>query len=270
MVHVVWRETDVAAQGVTLHVRRIVEPAAPPIVLLHGLGVAGTVWQAFARRLAPRYAAVAPDLRGHGSSDAPPGGYAPADYARDLVGLFDGFVEPPAPLLGHSLGSLVALALADLRPDLVSALVLVDPPVDAERRNGDVPEVYRLRGAPAGQLEEYLLRSNPAGGTLLAQSLAALFRQAADAAFEEVLGASRGFPAIWERARRVSCPTLVVQANPALGGVLGDEAARELTGSLSHGTLVKLEDATHAVHASQPAELARAVLAFLERASPPA
>ena len=54
---------------------------------LHGLGVGGSVWQAFARRLLPHLAAVAPDLRGHGQSDAPPAGYEPTDYANDLIEL---------------------------------------------------------------------------------------------------------------------------------------------------------------------------------------
>ena len=67
-----WQEEIVPAGGVQLHVRRVVTPPAPPLLLLHGLGVTGSVWVPFARRLAPRYAAVAPDLRGHGASDEPP------------------------------------------------------------------------------------------------------------------------------------------------------------------------------------------------------
>ncbi len=266
MVHVAWEETDVPAGSLSLHVRRMVEPKAPPIVLLHGLGVAGAVWQAFARRLAPRYAAVAPDLRGHGASDTPPSGYEPADYARDLTALFDGFVARPAPVLGHSLGSLVALALADLRPDLVSALVLVDPPVDPEHRNGDVRQVFQLRHEHARALEEYLLASNPGGGKLLAESLARMFRQASDAAFEAMLTGPAGFPEAWERARRVDRPTLVVQADPDAGGVLGAAAAERFTAALPRGSLLKIEGADHAVHASQPARLAGGVLAFLDEA----
>ena len=47
-------------------------PRRSRVLLLHGLGVGGSIWQAFARRLLPDLAAVAPDLRGHGQSDAPP------------------------------------------------------------------------------------------------------------------------------------------------------------------------------------------------------
>ncbi len=263
MVQVRWQTTSVPAGTVHLRVRRVVEPSAPPVLLLHGLGVAADVWQAFGRRLAPRYAAVAPDLRGHGESDAPAHGYDPIDYARDLVALFGELVSPPAPIVGHSLGSLVALALASLRPDLAFALVLVDPPLDAATPSRDAAEVFRLRHAPTGELEGYLLAQNPRGGRLLAETLARLFRRSADGAFEALLAEPPGHPRAWEWARRVQVPTLVVQADPAAGGVLGDAAAETLTRALPRGRLTKLPGASHAVHASHPAELAKAILDFL-------
>src|SRR5579859_5241206 len=179
-----WRE-DTSDGQVRLHVRRVVDPPAPPVLLLHGLGVGGSIWHAFARRLLPELAAVAPDLRGHGQSDAPASGYAPRDYATDLIELVEGqdwLAAEPVPVIGHSLGALVALALGDLRPDLVRWLVLLDPPLDPELRNPEVAAVAALRHAKPGELEAYLLDRNPGGGELLAQSLARLFRQASDAA----------------------------------------------------------------------------------------
>ena len=107
-----WREETLPGRGVQLHVRRVVDPPAPPVVLLHGLGVGGLVFQAFARRLLPHLAAVAPDLRGHGQSDAPPTGYALADYAADLIELVPD--DGQGLVVGHSLGALVAVALAEL------------------------------------------------------------------------------------------------------------------------------------------------------------
>src|SRR5216683_1296193 len=121
-----WREETVDGRGARLFVRCVIDPPAPPVLLLHGLGVGGSVFQAFARRLLPHLAAVAPDLRGHGQSDAPPAGYAPSDYALDMAELIQAGLTPPVPVIGHSLGALVALALADLRPDLVTWLVLLD------------------------------------------------------------------------------------------------------------------------------------------------
>jgi len=233
--------------------------------LLHGLGVGGSIWKSFARRLLPHLAAVAPDLRGHGQSDAPDAGYTPTDYATDLLELVEAELKPPVPVVGHSLGALVALAFAELRPDLLSWLVLLDPPLDPNLHNSEVPSVFRLRHAPAGELEAYLLERNPGGGPLLAQSLAKLFRQASDAAFEAMLDASDlegRAPAIAIQAGRIRLPVLVVQADPKRGGVLGDAAARAFVDRLANGQLLQIVGATHALHASHPAEVARAILDF--------
>jgi pimeloyl-ACP methyl ester carboxylesterase len=182
-----WEKETLPCGAVRLRLWRVVAPPAPPILLVHGLGVTGAVWVPFALPLAPRYAALAPDLRGHGASDEPATGYAPADYARDLIGLHDAVRLGATPVVGHSLGALVALALADLRPDLVTALVLVDPPLDAAIPYTDVRQVYRLRHEPAGALEAYLLAADPSGNRTQATALAGMFRQAADAAFEATL-----------------------------------------------------------------------------------
>jgi pimeloyl-ACP methyl ester carboxylesterase len=256
-VAVRWAEETVSGRGVALHVRRVVEPAAPPILLLHGLGVGGAVWQPFARRLAPHLAAVAPDLRGHGQSESPPHGYGLTDYAADLAEL----IEPGTPVVGHSLGALVAVALAEGWPERVAWLVLVDPPLDSNRRNPDIQQVYELRHAAPGELEQYLEKINPGGGRLLAEGLAKLFRQASDAAFEAMLDAPRGSPETWARAPHLRQPCLVIQAEPERGGVLSDSAAREFVTQLTAGRRHKI-DGPHALHASHPAEVAQAILDF--------
>lgn len=243
-----------------LHVRRVIEPVAPPILLLHGLGVSGAVWQAFARRLLPRFAAVAPDLRGHGQSDAPPDGYQSFDYSADCATLIDDLHLAPLPVVGHSLGALVALELAHDWPKLISWVVLLDPPLDAAISNADIPQVYRLRHAAPGELEAYLLEGNPRGGRLLAEQLARMFRQASDGAFETMLArADRA------AAPRVEQALLVLQADPGHGGVLGDAAAAALLNRQPRAELHRISGGSHALHASHPAEVARAILAFAER-----
>jgi pimeloyl-ACP methyl ester carboxylesterase len=229
------------------------------MLLLHGLGVSGSVFQAFARRLLPEWAAVAPDLRGHGQSDAPPTGYAPADHAADLIEMIQS--EPELgqallPVVGHSLGALVGMNLAALRPELVRWLVLLDPPFDPGSRNTEIEAVYRLRHAAPGELEAYLLERNPRGGELLAQALAREFRQASDVAFETMLSAPTA------EAVQVDVPTLVLQADPGHGGVLGDAAALAAARRLGNASLVKIPGASHAMHASKAAEVAAAIRAF--------
>jgi pimeloyl-ACP methyl ester carboxylesterase len=168
----------------------------------------------------------------------------------------------PVPVVGHSLGALVGLALAASRPDRVAALVLLDPPLDAARPNPDVPEVYRLRQAPPGELERYL-EDGGRNAPLVARVLAATFRQAASGVFEEYLAAPPGAPWAWDAAASLQMPALVIQADPQAGGVLGNEAARAFVSRLPQGKLVKLAGAPHALHAARAAEIAAEVNRFL-------
>jgi pimeloyl-ACP methyl ester carboxylesterase len=265
-----WEEQDVPAEGRRLHLRRAAGDGRP-LLLLHGLGVSGAVWQALARRLSPTWAPIAPDLPGHGESDpAAPGdpgdsggsgGYTPEALADAMAGLLDSLRIERVPVVGHSLGALVALALAVYHPQRVTGVVLLDPPLDPQRRNPDVTEVYRLRNGPPGALEDYLARTS--GSPLAARALSPIYRAAQDAAFETHLQAQPGAPWAWAEAPHVAAPVLLVQADPTLDGVLGDEAAEGFVARLPRGSLVKIDGARHAVHASHAADVACATLDFL-------
>lgn len=258
-----WQEQDIPANGLRLHIRRV-SGAGKPLLLLHGLGVSGAIWQALARRLAPPWAPIAVDLRGHGGSEHAAGGpnaYRPADYATDLAAVMDALEIARAPVIGHSLGGLVALALAVAHPGRVAALVLLDPPLDPQRRNADVAEVYRLRHAPPGELEAYLALGS--SSPLAARALAPVFRRAADAAFQAHLNDPPGAPWAWTAASQIAAPVLLVQADPAEDGVLGEAAAEEFIALVPNSRRVYIPGARHAVHASHPTNVSGAVLEFL-------
>src|SRR5579864_4820372 len=83
----------------------------PLLVLLHGLGATGDVWERWRPLLAQRWPGrwIAPDLPGHGGSAAL------ASYTFDgLAAAVAAVIEPgvPVTVLGHSLGGVVGLALA--------------------------------------------------------------------------------------------------------------------------------------------------------------
>jgi pimeloyl-ACP methyl ester carboxylesterase len=101
--------------------------ATGPMLLVHGWLGSSASWSAQLPRLRARRRAVAVDLRGHGASEAPAGGYAAADFAADLAAVVEALDLAPVVVLGHSLGASVASILAADRPDLVAGLVLVEP-----------------------------------------------------------------------------------------------------------------------------------------------
>ena len=97
----------------------------PTIVLLHGAGFDHTTWALHSRWFAHHgYGVLAPDLPGHGRSSGTP---LPsiADMADWTAALLDAAGAAKARLVGHSMGSLIALETAARHPAKVSALSLI-------------------------------------------------------------------------------------------------------------------------------------------------
>ncbi|MEV0806417.1 alpha/beta hydrolase [Micromonospora sp. NPDC050200] len=105
----------------------------PTVVLLHGYPQCWRMWRGLLPQLATSYEVVAPDLRGFGDSDAPPGGYDKKTVAADLHGLLTGLgLAEEVRLVGHDLGTMVAYAYAAAHPDRVARLVLTEAPIPDE------------------------------------------------------------------------------------------------------------------------------------------
>jgi non-heme chloroperoxidase len=97
----------------------------PAIVLLHGYSDSALSFGRVLPLLPPDLRVVAPDLRGHGDSARPPAGYRITDLADDVLQLMDALQIPRAVVVGHSMGSFVAQAIAERSPQQVASLVLV-------------------------------------------------------------------------------------------------------------------------------------------------
>ena len=103
--------------------------AGEPLVLLHGLASSSRYWLDM-QPLAQRHRVLAPDLLGFGRSPKPRGSeYTPADHLAALRPALNRRVAGPFHLLGHSLGSLLALHYAATYPEDVRTLTLASLPV---------------------------------------------------------------------------------------------------------------------------------------------
>ncbi len=101
------------------------DPALPAVVMLHGAGFDHSTWALHSRWFAHHgYSVLAPDLPAHGRSS---GATLPtiADMADWTVALLDAAGAPKAKLIGHSMGSLIALETSARHPDKVSGLGLI-------------------------------------------------------------------------------------------------------------------------------------------------
>ncbi|MEX2181494.1 MAG: alpha/beta hydrolase [Gemmatimonadaceae bacterium] len=115
------------ADGLTLRVLEAGPAAGPPVLLLHGWAVTAYLWRHNILALAAAgHRVVAPDLHGHGLSDAPaaPGSYRLEAFVRSVLGLMDALALPRAAIVAQSMAAKVAVQLAFDAPARVSRLVL--------------------------------------------------------------------------------------------------------------------------------------------------
>jgi pimeloyl-ACP methyl ester carboxylesterase len=259
----------------------------PRLVLLHGLGRRWQVFLPLIPNLAPRWHIYAPDLRGHGKSTHVARGYRVSQYAEDIVKLLRGTVTEPVVLFGHSLGGMVSMWIAAHHPNLVRALILGDNVIcgdsfehsmyptlfaglrDLVIKGGSIEDI--ARGLARIQLKVPGLEEPVPIGDLPGNDEAHLLWWARclesvdpdtfamtleGSSFEEWDGE--------KLLRQIRCPTLLLQANPELGGLMSDtdvERALELVPNVSH---VRFSTLGHALYIQQAEPILRAVTDFLE------
>lgn len=241
-------------------------PGLPAIVFIHGAQQDHSCWVSFSRWFAHHgFAVLAPDLPGHGRSAGAPltSVEAVADWIADLLAAAG---HGQAVLVGHSLGSLIALATAARHPQRVRRLVLVgtsapmpvsESLLDAAANNE--PKAFALVNTWSHS-QRGLLGGNAVPGLWMhGVNRRLMERQKAGTIFTD-LAACNAYTAGAEAAAAVRCPVLIVAGSrdlmtPARNG----KALAEL---LPDARVVTLAGVGHAIMAEDPDGLLDALIAF--------
>ena len=101
---------------------------APPLVLIHGLGLNRAMWREQTPTLSHDRQVITYDLYGHGDSPAPCEPPSLALFARQFAGVMAHFDLPHAIVAGFSLGGMIARRIAMDMPHLVSGLAILHSP----------------------------------------------------------------------------------------------------------------------------------------------
>jgi N-formylmaleamate deformylase len=102
----------------------------PPILIVPGITSPAVTWAFAAEKLAGSHRVVVIDLRGRGLSESGPGlGYSLDDYVADISDVIIALELRKPILLGHALGGCIGIRLAGSWPNVLSKLILVDPPL---------------------------------------------------------------------------------------------------------------------------------------------
>lgn len=220
----------VEVNGVVLAYRVAGNPTSPPVVLLHGLGDDERDWQTVLSTLANRYRVYALDLRGHGRS-AQPGRYSFELMRDDVIGFLDAIGVERCVLIGHSMGAVVAILVADAGSHRLTHLILEDAtaprPGDLKRpplAPPDTPTPFDFAAVNAirGQLND-------------------------------------PDPAWWDGTEAIGVPTLIISGADSH---FPQDLLAEMADRMPDATLVIIA-AGHNVHREQPEEFLVAVDGFL-------
>ncbi|WP_261165318.1 alpha/beta fold hydrolase [Microbacterium sp. Marseille-Q6965] len=219
---------------------------APTFVLIHGIGMGRSVFGGLGAQLGAHGRTIAVDLPGFGEAPEPPR-VLTVERMADLVAAFlrSQGIEAPV-LIGHSMGSQVAVEVAARHPGLRARPVLIGPTVEIGQRRA----LTQLRRLAADLLDESLkvlligAREYLRAGPHLRQKMRAMLTHAPELAFP-----------------RVGEPALVLRGQNDL--VAPRPWCRAVADALPLGQLREVPDSGHETMIRNPRPAADRILAWL-------
>jgi len=265
--------------------------SGPLAHLSHATGFCAETYTPIAEKLRRRLRVMGMDDRGHGKTTAPadPRSLKSWDVFADDLERFLEFLGEPVIAIGHSRGAVASLLLAVRRPDMIRALVLIDPTIlpfswmwwwflakttglaklvpiaaRAARRNPFWPdretilEAYRSR-RPFNRWENGFLEGYISGGTVETEEGG--IRLACTPAWE-----SRCFAVcshdIWGKVPKIQAPTLLIYGKNS--DTFLAPAAKRFRVKAPHAVARCFHDTSHFVPMERPDDTVEAIFSFLQ------
>jgi len=222
------------------------------IVLLHGgMSSSDLLLDTIGDALGATYRLVSFDRRGHGRTADTPAPFHYDDMAAETIGVLEQVVGGPAHLVGWSDGGIIALLVAQRRPDLVDKLV----PIGANYHHSGSLDVDLPPDSPiAAMIGQAYAERSPDGpdhfGEVFAKTMT-LFGTEPTMTTDD-LG-------------RIAAPTLVMAGDDDL---IRLDHTCSMYQALPAGQLAIVPGASHALPIEKPADVARLVLEFLASGPP--
>lgn len=264
-----------ASDDVTIAYDRFGRRDGEPVLLVMGLGADSRGWALQRLAFGRRFHCFAPDNRGVGRSDRPPGPYDLAQMAEDAVAVLDAEGVERAHVVGASMGGVIAQIIAVLHPERVGSLTLACTGCRHHEWRRELlagwAETVRARGMGAlgGEGLTWLVgpRLQRRFGVWI-NLLARVVLQADPESFAAQVDAILAAPdALRDELHRIDAPTLVITGSQDLLTPIGD--AEELAELIPGSRLVEVRGAAHGLMAEAPRAFNRAVLDFLGAAPDP-
>jgi pimeloyl-ACP methyl ester carboxylesterase len=253
-----------AADGAELAYSDMGPGGGIPLLFLHGWNGARALWFPVMEILAKRHRAIAPDLRGFGSSNGAPGPYRVETFADDLSALVAELDLDPLVVVGHSMGAAIAQRFAIDRPDAVEGLVLIAPvPAGGVAFPPPIDAFFRSIPGSAENANRWLskLTYRPPS-----TEIAAVLRAAAAAAPAHVaLESYESWTGLRfaDEAATIATPTLAIA--PAEDKPMTPDFVREHVVDLIEGSRLEvIEQTSHYLPVEAPDRIARSIERFVD------
>jgi len=235
-----------------------------PVVCLHHAGGSGRLFAAMLREVGHDRSIYAPDLPGHGSSDAPGSKASVADLAGAIGDFVDSLRLRAVDLFGYQLGAQIAAELAIARPQHVRRVMLWGPPCYSPQERASLLQAASTPGTRddgSDVVEEWQRmlqrRGASAPPAALAEELGDRLRAGAHGT--RALAASIEYPTL-ERLPLVKQPSLVLR--------LKDESweqAPRVRAALPGGSMLDVADYGQGFLSAAPQRFASIAREFLDR-----
>ena len=243
------------------------DPAKPTVAFLHGAGLDHS-WFGLQSRYFGYHGrnALALDFPGHGRSEGPPLASVES-MAEWIFKVLDSLGLGKASLVGHSMGSLVALECAARRPQRVERIALLGTAypmkvseafLDAARRND--PAAYDMETI-WGHAPRVPLGGNPNPGMWMYGDTLARLARLAPGVLHAGLKACNDYAGGLEAAAKVKCPALFIVGQR--DQMTPPKAAAALAQAIAGAKVVALEPSGHSLMAEAPDATLDALIAFL-------
>lgn len=269
-----WFVGDIHANGIKIHYTRT-GGAKPPVVLCHGATDNGLCWTPVALALEDNYDLIMPDSRWHGLSDGPAVGNTPDCQVEDLFGFVHGLDLKKPVLMGHSMGANTVFQAASRYPDLARAIILEDPPFRELVQNENPGQAQPF----IGRMRQSILENKK----MSREALIKMIHERSPAWSEDELGpwadsklqvslnfvdrmGNRPMPAApWDDLAKITCPGLLITADPEKGAIITPEIAQKAARLSPSLTVIKISGAGHNIRREAFGPYMLAVKEFLAR-----
>ena len=243
------------------------DPALPTLVFIHGAEHDHCIWVLQTRYLAHHgFGVLAVDLPGHGRSDG-----APLDsvekMAEWIIAVLDAAGVAKATLIGHSMGSLIAIECAARYPDRIAKIALVgtafpmkvsDELLNATRDDEPLAQDMVNIWSHSAYAQ---YPGNPGPGFWAMGGNLRLMQRQKPGVMHTDFAACNAYANGIDAAKQVRCPALLIMGKRDL--MTPPRAAKEIMGALADKRSVEIAGAGHALMAEKPDEVLEALRAFL-------